>query len=69
MKYIKDEKRANLIPENLELQLRCKINGPKYERKFNATYYARAWLKENHMRTDDPSKQRKSKLFILNSKI
>ncbi len=48
MKYIKDEKRANLIPENLEAQLRCKINEPKDERKFNANYYAQAWLEENH---------------------
>jgi hypothetical protein len=69
MKYIKDEKRANLIPNNLEAQLRCKINGPNDERKFNVNYYTLSWLEENHIRTDDTSKQRKSKLFILNSII
>jgi hypothetical protein len=60
MKYIKDEKRANLKPKTLESQLRCKINCPNDERYFKADYYARAWLNENHMRTEDPAQQRKS---------
>jgi hypothetical protein len=60
MKYIKDEKRASLKLETLESQLRCKINGPNDERYFKADYYARAWLNENHMRTEDPAQQRKS---------
>jgi hypothetical protein len=59
MKFIKDEKRSNLKPETLEAILRCKTNGPRDERYFNADYYARAWLKDNHMRSDDPAKQRK----------
>ncbi len=61
MKYIKDEKRFNLKPETLEASLRCKINGPRDERNFDARYYARAWINSNHMKSDDSAQQRKSK--------
>jgi hypothetical protein len=59
MKYLKDEKRSNLKPETLEASLRYKINGPRDERNFDASYYARAWTNLNHMKSNDSAQQRK----------
>jgi hypothetical protein len=70
MKYIKDEKRSNLKPETLEASLRCKINGSRDERNFDARCYARAWINSNHMKSDDSAQQRKSeKMFDSFEKI
>lgn len=53
MNYIKSKRRARLLPETLDHIMRIRINGPEVK-KFAARKYAKAWVNEKHMRTDDP---------------
>ena len=65
MNYIKYDRRARLTSENLDHLLRLRLNGPKESDRFASAKYARAWIKEGHLRTDDPSQQRKRKFEVL----
>lgn len=51
--------RKKLLGSNLEDILRIKLNGPTDLNKFGAAKYAKKWINEGHMRTDDPSGRRK----------
>lgn len=61
MNHIKYDRRSRLSGKHLEDIMRIRINGNDDIEKFPAMKYARQWIKENHMRTDDPRQQRKPK--------
>lgn len=50
-----DGRRSRLIPQHLEDILRIRINGPNNIEEFPAVKYAKAWVKNNHMLSNDPS--------------
>lgn len=54
MNHIKYNRRSRLSPQHLEDSLRIRINTEDDLEKFPAKKYALQWLKENHLRTDDP---------------
>jgi hypothetical protein len=56
-----DGRRARLGPELLNEVVSIRINGAKEVNKFAAPQYARLWVKDNHMRTDNPVQQRTAK--------
>ena len=59
MNHIKHKRRAKLNTKNLENLMRLRLNGPRELDRFLPAKYARAWLAEGHMRTDDPMKDRR----------
>jgi hypothetical protein len=62
MNYIKDERSSRLSARAVEDKIRIKINSEQDLALFDAERFARAWVENNHMRTDDPAQQRKSKI-------
>jgi len=55
MNHIRTSRRSRLTPDYLDGLMRIRINGPNKIEQFPSIRYARAWIRENHMRTDDPS--------------
>lgn len=62
MNHIKYDRRASLNSETLDYLMRLRINGPKQLDRFASAKYAKAWVNQGHLRTDDPSQQRKRKI-------
>lgn len=58
LKYIRNDHRTALSPNHLEDIMRIKLNGPDDIDKFAATKYAKKWINEGHLRTDDPQQKR-----------
>lgn len=59
MNHIKNKRRGSLNSEHLDAIMRIRINGPSNIEKFSAMKYAKAWIDDNHMRTDDPADQKR----------
>lgn len=59
MNHIKYDRRARLTGKILEDHLRLRLNANNDINKFNAHKYARQWINEKHMRTDQPTQIRK----------
>ena len=63
MGSIKDYDRNRLSDVHLEEELRICTNSDQSLDKFDANYYAKLWIKENHMRSGDQhNRERKLKL-------
>lgn len=60
MNHIKYDRRSRLSPKHLEALLRIRINGPDDMNTFVAIKYARRWVNENRIRTDDPNNKDKA---------
>lgn len=54
MNHIKFDRRSKLTPRHVEDLLRIRINGPDNMDSFSAIKYAKRWVNQNHLRTDDP---------------
>lgn len=52
--HIKSSRRSLLTRKHVEDSMRIRINAPNELEKFAAHKYAREFVKENHLRTDDP---------------
>lgn len=61
MNHIRNKRRKSLTSEHLDALMRVRLNGPNNIERFSAIKYAKAWIKANHMRTDDPSQQKAPK--------
>ena len=61
MNHVKYDRRASLTSENLDNIMRLRINGPKKLDRLPSAKYARTWVAKKHLRTDDPTNQRKRK--------
>lgn len=53
LKYIRDTHRSRLMPKNLDAILRIKINGPDDLHHFAAEKYAKKWIDDGHLATDN----------------
>lgn len=60
MNHIKNKRRARLTPAHMQDIMRIRLNGVDELEKFPATRYANQFIKENHIRTDDPRWQKKT---------
>ena len=56
MNHIKHERRARLTSKHLEDAMRIRINTEDEIEKFPAQKYAKLWVAENHLRTDDETR-------------
>lgn len=61
LNYIRNDRRKCLSGGHLEDIMRIKLNGPEDLNKFGASKYAAQWIREGHLRTDDPQGQKGSK--------
>lgn len=61
MNHVRTARRSKLQGNTLDNLLRIRINGPKEIQNFNAAKYAKAWISQNHLRTDDPSQIKKKR--------
>lgn len=59
MKFASFHNRLQMSGKHLEDHLRVRINANEDLNKFPATKYAKQWLHEKHMRTDDQTQIRK----------
>lgn len=59
MNHVKSDRRNRLSPKVLEDIMRVRMNTNDDIEKFAARKYAQQWIKENHLRTDDPTQQHK----------
>lgn len=59
MNHIRTSRRSRLGPESLDALMRVRINGPNNIDRFAASKYAKKWIEENHMKTDDASRAAK----------
>ena len=59
MNHILRSRRSRLTPDLLYGIMRIRLNGPRNIERFPSTRFARIWIKENHMRTDDPKQVEK----------
>ncbi len=62
MGNIKDKIRNRLTTKHLENELRICSNFDNNLENFNATYFAKEWIKSGNLRSDDIIQMRKSKL-------
>lgn len=53
LKYIRDSHRTRLTPQNLDAIMRIKINGPDNLDFFPAARYAKKWIDDGHLSTDN----------------
>lgn len=56
MNHIKSPRRSTITNAHMEDMMRIRLNGVDEIEKFPATKYAHKWIKQNHIRTDDPRK-------------
>lgn len=61
LNYIRNDRRKSLSGGHLEDIMRIKLNGPEDLNKFGASKYAAQWIREGHLRTDDPQGQKGTK--------
>lgn len=54
LNHIKNKRRSSLKPKHIQDIMRIRLNGPNELEKFPASRYANAFIKDNHIRTDDP---------------
>ena len=67
--HTKQKRRSKLKDKTIEAILRLRINGPDDPDMFDPYKYADLWVKEGHLRADDPSqirKEKKKKLLAFN---
>lgn len=64
MNHLQSSRRSKLTPKHMEDIMRIRLNGADDLEKFPASKYAKKWVDENHLRTDDPRNQR-SKVLTL----
>lgn len=74
LKYIRDEHRSRLTPQNLDTILRIKLNGPDEIADFPAEKYARRWVNKGHLMSDSHLHSQKTenlpkKTFLLKSTL
>lgn len=60
LKYIRDDHRSRLTPENLDYILRIKLNGPDDIVDFQAEKYAKRWVDKGHLTSDSQIQSKKS---------
>lgn len=65
LKYIRDMHRTRLTPKNLDALLRIKINGPDDFNHFVAEKYAKQWIEDGHMATDNKMGSRRDSSFNI----
>ena len=51
--HIRNKRRSRLTPDHLEDFLRIRFNGPKNLEEFASIKYAKLWVAEGHLKTDD----------------
>ena len=56
MNHIRTKRRSRLSPEMLEALMRIRLNGVNNLGEWPTYSYARLWIREGHMKADDPSK-------------
>lgn len=66
MNHIKNKRRSKLTPAHMQDIMRIRLNGVDELEKFPAVRYASQFIKENHIRTDDPRYQKKTSTTLAN---
>lgn len=64
MNHIKNKRRARLTAKHMEDIMRIRLNGVDELEKFPAARYARDFINEKHIKTDDPRWQKKATTSI-----
>lgn len=59
LNHIKNKRRSQLTPAHMDDIMRIRLNSVDELEKFPAARYAKQFLKENHIRTDDPKWKKK----------
>ena len=60
MNHVRTKRRSSLKGTTVSNLMRIRMNGPDIDR-FDAAKYAREWLRDDHMRSDDPSQVRRTR--------
>lgn len=63
--HIKSKRRKSLTSHSMDAIMKIRLNGPKNIERFNAMKYAKVWVNENHLKTDDPKDVKGKKSTIL----
>lgn len=63
--HIKTSRRSTMTGKHVEDVMRVRINTPDSLEKFAAVKYAAQFVKENHLRTDDPRYRRPKVISLL----
>lgn len=65
LNHIKNKRRSKLTPAHMQDIMRIRLNGASELERFPAARYALSFIKENHIRTDDPRWTQKKKTSSL----
>jgi hypothetical protein len=64
LNHIRTKRRSSLTGKTINNLMRIRMNGPRKLEKFSALKYAKKWIEADHMRTDDPSQNKKRRIDL-----